>query len=149
MLISGLKWSLNKGENIMIQDKLNIAKSKNQNTTNANIEEIVYFCPFCHNIRIKSGLLTNYRCNRCESYIVPVISKKDYGKKNEQQKKQIIKDYKSRYPEVATPTEILLKKLIDSTNSLNKSITSINRVLTFFFILTIINIIIILLSNVR
>lgn len=121
--------------------------SKNQNSANSNVEEILYFCPSCHNIRVKNGAYTNYTCNRCESYIIPVISKMDYNNRNEQQRKQIIKDFKSTYPEVATPTEILLKRLIVNTNYINNHLSSIRSMITFYFVLTIIGVILLLLSS--
>lgn len=74
--------------------------------------------------------------------------KKDYENRNEQQRKQIINDFKATYSEVATPTEILLKKLIQNTNNINKTLISINEMLTFFFILTIIGIILMFLSYI-
>lgn len=122
--------------------------SNKQISSNVNLDEFIYFCPSCHNIRIKSGINIDYKCNRCNSNMVSVISKKDYENRNEQQRKQIINDFKATYSEVATPTEILLKKLIQNTNNINKTLISINEMLTFFFILTIIGIILMFLSYI-
>lgn len=78
--------------------------------------------------------------------MTPVIKKTDYDVKTGEQKKQIINNLKATCQEVATPTEILLKKLIANTNQMNDNLNSIKNMITFFFVLTIIGIIIMFLS---
>ena len=34
-------------------------KLENQQTSNENEEKMIYFCPECHNIRVKVGSYTN------------------------------------------------------------------------------------------
>ena len=121
-------------------------KLENQQTSNENEEKMIYFCPECHNIRVKVGSYTNYICNRCDSFMTPVIKKTDYDVKTGEQKKQIINNLKATCQEVATPTEILLKKLIANTRQMNENLNSIKNMITFFFVLTIIGIIIMFLS---
>lgn len=121
---------------------------KNQNTSNSSMEEVIYFCPDCHNIRIKVGTYTDYVCNRCDCFMIPAMQKKDYDIKTGEQKKQIINNLKATYQEVATPTEILLKRLIVNTNQMNKNLKSIKDMVTFYFVLTIIGIILMFLSRI-
>lgn len=116
-------------------------KSNNQDTSNNNSkEQIVYFCPRCHNIRVmKVKTYVDKLCNRCDSEMLNIMPKEQFVEYTENEKKKLIQDLKSKHPNIASPTEILLMKINDNTRT-------IKNILTFYLLMTLLGIFILFVS---
>jgi len=88
-------------------------KPNNQN--NIQSEKQIYFCPYCHHV------------------------KKEFDKNSTEGKRKLISDLKAKYPEVATPTEVLLGKIYDNSRT-------IKNIIMFYFVLTILGILIVFIN---
>ncbi len=100
----------------------------------------IYFCPGCHNIRVKETASEDavQYCNKCGTEMKNVCEKKSFDLRNIEDRKKIISSLKSAYPEAAAPGEILLKRLNESNDKIAASLNTIKNILLFFFVLTLI-----------
>lgn len=114
-------------------------KPNNQN--NIQSEKQIYFCPYCHNMRIRvdTNIYTDRICDRCKSDMILFMSKEEFDKNSTEGKRKLISDLKAKYPEVATPTEVLLGKIYDNSRT-------IKNIIMFYFILTILGILIVFIN---
>lgn len=111
------------------------------NQENIQSQKQIYFCPYCHNMRIRSDTnsYTDKICDRCKSEMILFMSKEEFDRNSAEDKKKLIKNLKIKYPEAASPIEILLGKIWDNSRT-------IKNILLFYFMLTILGIIIILIN---
>lgn len=100
----------------------------------------IYFCPCCHNMRIKDAEneFVAQNCNKCGTRMITVCSKEEFNIKKVEEKKKLISDLKADYSDVATPTEIMLKRISENSEKMENSLNTIKNILLFYFTITII-----------
>lgn len=119
---------------------------------NANIKEKrIYICPYCHKTRVieNENQYIHVVCYHCDSQMNYVCSKKEYMEKTKDEKEKIINDLKVLYPEVFTPSEILLKKLLQNIKVMNTNLCTIKNIMVFYLVLTLLGLFIAFVSHLH